>query len=147
MLLFGRPIRNLGAKFGSRQVGIFITDAYRKDDQLFIRYMIDNRSTHPYVAAQPEVFALQSAHPVASLSAYRYSQLGPDIEKKIRGSMQIKVATAECDIPSEALPPGEAATGVLIMEAPPTAQESEPAVLRFVFPVAGQKATSLTVVL
>jgi hypothetical protein len=147
MLLFGKPIRNLGAKFGNRQVGIFITDAYRKDDQLFIRYMIDNRSTRPYVAVQPEVFALQSARSSTSLSAYRYSQLSPDMEKKVRSGMQTKVATAECDIPSDGLPPGKAATGVLILEAPPTAQESEPAVLRFVFPVAGQKATSLTLVL
>src|SRR5262245_27643799 len=145
--IIAKPIRNLGAKFGSRQVGIFITDAYRKDDQLFIRYMVDNRSTHAYVAVQPEVFSLQSAPSVTSLRAYRYSQLSPDIEKKMRGSKQAKVATAECDIPSEALPPGQAATGVLILEAPPTDHENEPAVLRFVFPVAGQKATSLTLVL
>jgi len=147
MLLFGKPIRNLGAKFGNGQVGIFITDVYRKDSQLFIRYMIDNRSRHPYVAVQPEVFSLPSAHSAAPLNAYRYSQLSPDVDKKIRSGMQTKVATAECEIPSEALPPGEAATGVLLLESPPPAHESEPAVLRFVFPVAGQKATSLTLVL
>src|SRR5262245_3914443 len=147
VLLFGKPIRNHGAKFGSRQVGIFITDAYRKDDQLFIRYMIDNRSTHPYVAVQPEVFSLQSAPSATSLGACRYSHLSPDIEKKIRSGMQTKVATADCDMRQAAHPPGEAATGVLILEAPPTDHENEPTVLRFVFPVTGQKATSLTLVL
>jgi len=69
------------------------------------------------------------------------------MEKKIRSGMQTRVGTAECEIPSDALPPGETATGVLILEAPPTALESEPPVLRFIFPVAGQKATTLTVVL
>jgi len=147
MLLFGKPIRNLGTKFGNRQVGIFITDAYRKDDQLFIRFMIDNRSTHPYVVVQPEVFSLKSSHSATALSAFRYSQISPDMEKKIRSGMQTRVGTAECEIPSDALPPGETATGVLILEAPPTALESEPPVLRFIFPVAGQKATTLTVVL
>ena len=93
------------------------------------------------------LFRSQSAPSATSLGAYRYSQLSPDIEKKMRTGKQAKVATAECDIPSEALPPGEAATGVLILEAPPTDHENEPAVLRFVFPVAGQKATSLTLVL
>ena len=147
MLLFAKPIRNLGVKFGSTQVGVFITDAYRKDDQLFVRYMIDNRTTHPYVAGQPEVFALQSSHSSTSLRAYRYSQVGPDLEKKIRGGPQTRIATVECDVPWEPLPPGEAATGILILQAPPTAGDSEPAVLRFVFPMAGQKPTSLTVIL
>jgi hypothetical protein len=147
MLLFGKPIRNVGVKFGSRQVGVFITDAYRKDDRLFVRYMIDNRTTHPFAAVQPEVFSLQSPHSQTSLRAYRYSQLGPEFEKKILSRTQTKIATVECDVPSEPLPAGEVAIGILILEAPPTASANEPAVLRFVFPAAGQKATSLTLIL
>src|SRR5213593_224818 len=48
MLLFAKPIRNAGAKFDATRIGVVITDVYRKDDQLFIRYMVDNRTTHPY---------------------------------------------------------------------------------------------------
>ena len=147
MLLFAKPIRNFGVKFSNSQVGVFITDTYRKDDQLFVRYTIDNRTTHPYAAVQPEVFSLQSAHSSTSLSAYRYSQLGPDFEKKIRSRTQTKIATIECDVPSEPLPPGEAATGLLILEAPPTTNDNEPSVLRFVFPVAGKKPTAVTLIL
>jgi hypothetical protein len=147
MLLFAKPIRNVGVKFDNKQVGVFITDAFRKDDQLFVRYMIDNRTTRPYVAGQPEVFELGSSHPSTSLSSYRYSQVGPDFEKKIRGRTQRKIATVECEVPSEALPPGEAATGILILQAPPTAAENEPVVLRFVFPTTGHKPTSLTLIL
>src|SRR5438876_9599470 len=43
MLLFAKPIRNLGVTFRHTEVGVFITDVYRRDDQLFIRYVIDNR--------------------------------------------------------------------------------------------------------
>ena len=45
------------------------------------------------------------------------------------------------------LPPGEAATGILILQKPPTASDREPAVLRFVFPVAGRQPASLTLIL
>ena len=147
MLLLAKPIRNVGVKFDNKQVGVFITDAFRKDDQLFVRYMIDNRTTRPYVAGQPEVFELGSSHPSTSLSSYRYSQVGPDFEKKIRSRAQRKIATVECEVPSEPLPPGEAATGILILQAPPTAAENEPVVLRFVFPTTGHKPTSLTLIL
>ena len=147
MLLFAKPVRNFGVKFGGTRVGVLITDVYRKDDQLFIRYMIDNRTKHPYLAGQPEVFALQSAHSQTSLHAYRYSQVGLEFEKKIRSRAQVRIATVECDVPSEPLPPGEGASGILILQAPPTAPDTQPAVLRLVFPTAGQEATSLTLIL
>src|SRR5438034_1068450 len=37
MLLFAKPIRNVGVKFSPTEVGVFITDVYSKDEQLFIR--------------------------------------------------------------------------------------------------------------
>src|SRR5467141_1201636 len=70
MLLYAKPIRILGVKVDSAQVAV-ITDVYRKDEQLFLRYVIDNRSTRPYVVSQPEVFVLESAHSQISLHALR----------------------------------------------------------------------------
>src|SRR5262245_20996208 len=103
MFLFAKPIRNRGIKSGGTQVGIFVTDIYRKEDQLFIRYMIDNHTPRPYQFAQPQVFQIDSAQPDLSLNAYRYSQIGPDLEKKIRTQSQVRVTTIECDVPSEPL--------------------------------------------
>jgi hypothetical protein len=145
MLLFAKPIRNLGVKFGPTDVGAFITDVYRKDEQLFIRYFIDNRTTRPYVIGIPEVYALESTQSRPSLQAFRYSQVGPDVDKKIRSQGQARIATVDCEVPSDPLPPGETATGILILQMPPTA--SEPAVLRFVFPREGREPISLTLVL
>jgi hypothetical protein len=147
MLLFAKPIRNAGVKFETGRVGIALTDVYRKDDQLFIRYMVDNRTMRPYQTGQPEVVALQSAHAPTSLHSYRYSQLGPEIERKLRSRGQVKIATVECEVPSEPLPPGEAATGILILQAPPDASAGEPSVLQFRFPVAGQQSASVTLIL
>ena len=147
MLLLAKPIRNPGVKFGATQVAVFITDVLRKDDQLFIRYRIDNRSTHPYLAGQPEVFALRQAYSRISMHAYRYSQVGPDVEKGIRSRAKTRIAAVECDVPSEPLPPGEVATGILILPFPTPAPDPQPDILQFVFPVDGQKPTSLTLIL
>ena len=145
MLLFAKPIRNLGVTFRPTEVGAFITDVYRRDDQLFIRYVIDNGTTRPFAIGIPEVFALESAQSGTSLHAFRYAQVGADISKKIRSQGQVRIKTIDCEIPSDPLPPGERVTGILIVQSPPTA--SEPAVLRFSFPREGRQPISLTLVL
>ena len=145
MLLFAKPIRHVGEKFGPADVGVFITDVYRKEDQLFIRYVIDNRTAQPYAIGIPDVFALESVHSQTSLYTFRYSQVGPDIDKKIRSRGQTRLETVDCEVPSDALPPGETASGILIVQ--PPASGSNPAVLRFSFPKEGHESISLTLVL
>jgi hypothetical protein len=145
MLLFAKPIRNLGVTFRPTEVGAFITDVYRRDDQLFIRYVIDNGTTRPFAIGIPEVFALESAQSGTSLHAFRYAQVGADISKKIRSQGQVRIKTIDCEIPSDPLPPGERVTGILIVQSPPTA--SEPTVLRLSFPREGRQPISLTLVL
>jgi len=146
MLLFAKPIRSVGMKSGADQVGAFITDVFRKDDQLFIRYAIDNRTTRPYQSDMPEVFALESVKARKSLHTYRYSQLGPEITKAIRSRNERRVETIDCELPSEPLPPGQMATGILTVHFPATAS-TEPQVLRLVFPSKGRKPISVIVVL
>jgi hypothetical protein len=145
MLLFAKPIRNLGVKPKADQLGAFITDVFRKDDQLFIRYAIDNRTTRPYQAAMPDVFALQSVQAGTSLHMYRYSQLGSDIAKKVRSRGESRVEAIDCELPSEPLPPGQMATGILTVHLPETTT-NEPQVLRLVFPSNASKPVSVIVV-
>ena len=147
MLLFSKPIRNLGVKVSSTQVGIFITDVYRKDERVFVRYVIDNRTPRPYASAIPEVFSLDSPRSETSLQAMRYSQLGPDIQKKIRSRGQTRVLIAECEVPSEPLPSGEMGSGILILQLPQSLSDPGPRVLQFVFPIAENKNVSLMLIL
>jgi hypothetical protein len=145
MLLFAKPIRTVGLKFATGQVGVFITDVYRKDEQLFLRYFIDNRTTRPYVSGSPEVFKLESAYSRTSLHTFRYSQVGPDIERNIRSRSLLRIATIDCELPTDPLPPAETATGILTLSLPLTS--SEPAVLKFLFPTEGREPISVTVIL
>jgi hypothetical protein len=146
MLLFSRPIRNLGVKFAATQVGVFITEVYRKDEQLFVRYVIDNRTARPHVVATPEVYSLASASSQTSLQAMRYSQVGPDIQKKISSRGQTPIAMVDCEVPSEPVPAGRAGAGILTLQLPSTS-DSAPAVLKFVFPMAGNQGTSVMLIL
>jgi len=146
MLLFAKPIRNLGVKSEANRLGAFITDVFRKDDHLFIRYVIDNRTTSAYQAAMPDVFALQSVQVRKSLHTYRYSQLSSEIAKEIRSPGESRVETIDCELPSEPLPSGQMATGILTVRLPETSA-AVPQVLRLMFPWNGGKPISVIVVL
>ena len=122
-----------------------MTDVYRKNDQLFIRYAIDNQSTRSYQSLPPEVFALESVHSETSLLTLRYSQVDPDKEKKIRSARQARLVTVDCDIPSEPLGPGETGTGILTVQL--STISTEPTVLRILFPSDGREPISLMLVL
>ena len=145
MLLFAKPIRNLGVTFRPATVSAFITDVYRKDDQLFIRYVIDNDTARPFPIAAPEVFALNSARSSTSLHTFRFAQLGPDVSKKIRSRGQTKVETVECEVPTDPLPAGERVTGILILQNPP--DSGEPLVLKVSLPNEKAEPIVLTLVL
>jgi hypothetical protein len=145
MLLFAKPIRNLGVTFRPATVGAFITDVYRKDDQLFIRYVIDNDTARPFPVAAPKVSALNSAHSSTSLHTLRYAQLGGDMSKKIRSRGQTRIETVECEVPSDPLPAGERVTGILILQNPP--DTGEPIVLKVSFPNQKAEPIVLTLVL
>ena len=144
MLLFAKPIRNLGVTFRPATVGAFITDVYRKEDQLFIRYVIDNDTARPFPVAAPEVFALNSVQSSTSLYSFRYAQLGGDISKKIRSLGQTRVETVECEVPLDPLPAGERVTGILILRNP---SDGEPVVLKVSFPNQKAQPIVLTLVL
>jgi hypothetical protein len=145
MLLFAKPIKSLGVAFRPTEVGAYITDVYRRDDQLFIRYVIDNGTARPFAIGMPEVVALQSVQSATSLHAFRYAQVGANLSKKIRSQGQVPIKTIDCEVPSDPLPPGERITGILIVQSPPSA--SEPVVLKFSFPNEKGEPIALTLVL
>jgi hypothetical protein len=146
MLLFAQPIRNLGVKSEANQLGAYVTEVFRKEDQLFIRYAIDNRTTTPYRVEMPRVSVLQSVDAHISLHTYRYSQLGSDFAKKVRSRSESTVETIECELPPKPLPSGQMAAGILTVHLPATLS-TEPQVLRLVFPSNTGKPISVIVVL
>jgi hypothetical protein len=145
MLLFAKPIRTLALRHPPTKVQAFITDVYRKDDHMFVRYVIDNRTKRSYAGGPPEVSTLESVRSRTSMFAFRYSQVGADIDRTIRSEGQTPITVVDCEMTSEPVRPGEMVTGILTLHFPePLVQ---PTVLKFVFPADGQEPISVTVIL
>ena len=77
MLLKATPVRLVG---GERiNPSVLIRDVYRKQDQIFVRYSIENRSDRPLRTGTPTVVSLNGLRFDRSLWAFQNSQLGPEI--------------------------------------------------------------------
>jgi hypothetical protein len=145
LLRFGTPVRVLGTKSDSARVRIVITDVFDNNDQLTIRYTVENRTRQPYAMEQPEVFALQSPKSPVSLLALRNTQLDEDLAKSIRGKSERPILALDSEIQPEIVQSGERKPGLLTLRL--DARDSEPAVLRVVFPSSGPAPISITLIL
>ncbi len=145
LLRFGTPVRVLGTRSDSAQVGIVITDVFDSNDQLTIRYTVENRTRQPYAMGQPEVFSLQSPKSPVSLFALRNTQLDADLAKSIRGKGEHPVLVLDSETQPEIVQSGQHKPGLLALRFGP--RDSQPVVLRVVFPSNGSAPISITLVL
>jgi hypothetical protein len=139
------PVRVLGTKSDSSEVGIVVTDVFQRDDQLIVRYTVENRTRRAYVVPQPEVFTVQSPKSPVSLLALRHTQIDSDLAKSIRGTGERPVPIVDSETADQVVQSGERKPGLLSLRF--GLRDSEPAVLRVVFPSAASTPISLTLVL
>jgi hypothetical protein len=81
-LLGGRPIRIDMFKEPKNRVVVLLKDTFRRENQLFIRYSIQNDSNQVYDLAKPQVFRLEVRE---SPRLYRLAnyQLGKDEAERL----------------------------------------------------------------
>lgn len=144
ILRSGNPVRVLGSRPDASRVGIVITDVFESEDHLIVRYTVENRTRHAYVMGEPEVFALQSPKSPISLLALRHTQIDSDLAKSIRGKGEQPVPIIESETAARIVQSGERKPGLLSLRFDP--QDSQPAVLRVVFP-SNTAPISITLVL
>jgi hypothetical protein len=145
ILRSGNPVRVLGSRPDASRVGIVITDVFESEDHLIVRYTVENRTRHAYVMGEPEVFALQSPKSPVSLLALRHTQIDSNLAKSIRGKGEQPVPIIEAETAARIVQSGERKPGLLSLRFDP--QDSQPAVLRVVFPSSGSVPISITLVL
>jgi hypothetical protein len=150
MLLNGTPVRLVGAAIAPKSdLSVLIRDVYRKQDEVFVRYSIENRSNQTLRAGRPTVVSLSGLRFDRSLWAFQNSQLGSEYATrlKIEGA-RIPVKITHCEPGVAEVAPGEARLGLMTLELPainPDAKKIQPTVLQFQFPV--DRAGSLTATL
>jgi hypothetical protein len=152
MLLNSTPVRLVGVAVAAKaSLGVLIRDVYRRQDEVFIRYSIENRSSRTFRTGQPSAVSLSGVRFDRSLWTFQNSQLGINVASRLKADdapIPVKITHSEPGIAEVA--PGEARLGVLALELPrakPDAKTAQPTVLQIVFPVDHSGNLTATLVL
>src|ERR1035437_4552266 len=118
MLFASTPVRLAGEAKNSARVEVILKDIYRKDDRIYVRYVIQNNGRSTYVPGTPGVFTLRSPRSSISLYALSQSQLvGDGLRVTSEGQAPVKVLNAE--VHANAVAPGGTTWGMVALEWPP----------------------------
>ena len=151
MLLHSTPVKLVGFPRSKQpHVDITIRDVYRTENQLFIRYAIENRSKSPYQPSTPHVVSLRSPQCDRSLTTLANSQLGDEYLPHLRSDGTVAMAIVHADTPLKNILPGSSGVGVVAVQlskADDPKSNGTPTVLRMVFPGDGPHAVIATLVL
>lgn len=139
MLLDGTPVRVAGGVKAKADFGLVLRDIYRKQDEVFVRYSIENRSTKTLRAGPPTVVSLNSPKLDQSLWSLQNSQLGTEYVSRLKTGGPPSPIQIRCSQPDFAeIAPGGIRVGLLALHIPTSGSHSAsglPTVLQFQFPL------------
>ena len=151
MLLHSAPVKLVGFPRSKQpQVDITIHDVYRTENQVFIRYAIENRSKTAYQPSTPHVVSLRSPQCDRSLTSLANSQLGDEYVAHLRSDGTVTMPVLHAETPSAVILPGANGIGLVAIRLPPATDpklSSTPTVLRMVFAGDGPRQVIATLVL
>ena len=132
-------------------LGVLIRDVYRKQDEVFIRYSIENRSSQTFRTGEPTAVSLRGLKSDRSLWGFQNSQLGVDVASRLKSDgTPIPVKIRRCEPGIAEVAAGGARIGVMALELPPAnadTKKAQPTVLQIVFPVDRSGNLTATLVL
>jgi len=150
MLLNSTPVRLVGTE-PKANLGVLIRDVYRKQDEVFIRYSIENRSSQTFRTGEPTAVSLRGLKSDRSLWGFQNSQLGVDVASRLKSDgTPIPVKIRRCEPGIAEVAAGGARIGVMALELPPANADTkkvQPTVLQIVFPVDRSGNLTATLVL
>jgi Conjugal transfer protein len=140
MLLNGTPVRLVGGAAASKaNLGVLIRDVYRKQDEVFVRFSIENRSAQALRTGTPAVVSLTGLKFDRSLWSFQNAQLGMDYACRLKTyDAPIPVKIRQCEPGVAEVGPGEARIGLIELQLPPVnpdAKKTQPTVLQILFPI------------
>ncbi|HYM06067.1 MAG TPA: TrbG/VirB9 family P-type conjugative transfer protein [Terriglobales bacterium] len=150
MLLRGVPVKQVGfPRSQSAGVDVLIRDVYRTENQLFIRYTIENHSGGLYRSGTPRVLALRSPRCSRSLVSLANSQLGQEYQSHLWADGGDPVPVVQAADPAAAVDPGTSGAGVIVVQLPKQMDRANgfPTVLQMEFPADGARPVVATLVL
>ena len=150
MLLNSTPVRLVGGAAAAKaDLGVVIRDVYRSQDEVFVRFSIENRSSQTLRAGPPAVVSLTGLKFDRSLWAFQNAQLGMEYASRLKTyDAPIPVKITQCEPGVAEVGPGEARIGLIALQLPqvnPDAKKTQPTVLKILFPI--DRAGNLTATL
>jgi hypothetical protein len=150
MLLNSTPVRLVGGAAAAKaDLGVVIRDVYRRQDEVFVRFSIENRSSQTLRAGPPAVVSLTGLKFDRSLWAFQNAQLGVEYASRLKTyDAPIPVKIRQCEPGVAEVGPGEARIGLIALQLPPVspdAKKTQPTVLKILFPI--DRAGNLTATL
>jgi hypothetical protein len=150
MLLNSTPVRLVGGPAAAKaDLGVLIRDIYRRQDEVFVRFSIENRSSQTLRAGPPAVVSLTGLKFDRSLWAFQNAQLGMEYASRLKTyDAPIPVNITQCEPGVAEVGPGEARIGLIALQLPPVnpnAKKTQPTVLKILFPI--DRAGNLTATL
>ena len=150
MLLNSTTVRLVGAETKSN-LGVLIRDVYRKQDEVFIRYSIENHSSQTFRTGEPTAVSLRGLKSDRSLWGFQNSQLGVDIASRLKADgTPIPVKIRQCESGIAEVAAGGVRIGVMALDLPPAnadTKKTQPTVLQILFPVDRSGNLTATLVL
>ena len=144
-LLGGRPIRMDRLKEPKNRVIVLLKDTFRRENQLFIRYSVQNDGTEVYDPGKPQVFTVEIQQS-PRLSRLPNHQLSDDEAKRLKSTGENPVEVVDAQLRLARVEPGQETVGVVGVKLP-AAKSDTPQVLRLVFPSDGNGPIVATLVL
>jgi hypothetical protein len=138
-----------GAAAAKADLGVLIRDVYRRQDEVFVRFSIENRSSQTLRAGPPAVVSLTGLKFDRSLWAFQNAQLGVEYASRLKTyDAPIPVKIRQCEPGVAEVGPGKARIGLIALQLPPVspdAKKTQPTVLKILFPI--DRAGNLTATL
>jgi len=150
ILSHSTPVKLVGFGRSKQRVDVTIRDIYRTENQVVIRYAIENRSKSPYQPSTPSVVTLRSPHCDPSLTTLANSQLGDEYLSHLNSDGMVAVPIVHAETPSTDILPGANSIGVVAVQLHDTYDHQStatPVVLRMIFASQGAHQVIATLVL
>jgi hypothetical protein len=126
------------------QVSVYMQDAVRDGDSVYVRFAVTNSGAHPYRVLSPQVFELAPQQNADLLPGLTNKQISDRSVVQFRSNQTAQIAVEQSNIPEQDLSPGATAEGVVEIHPKDAAK---PGVYQFVFGDDSNHAVKATVVL
>ena len=145
VILSSRTIRMNSFKEQKNRVIVLLKDVFQQNNQLFIRYAVQNGTKEAYEPGKPQVFVMD-VPTLVGLPRERDYQLTEDETKRLKSTDQKSVEISDVQLRSPRVEPGKGTVGVVGVKLP-AAKSDSPTVLRLLFPADANGPISATLVL